>query len=82
MSAEATVVGSVNAPAGDRCVDVFRRAAGTFGFEEYRLDAEDAKGWFPIGGFADETFATADAAWAEARKRVAWLGAMNPDAPC
>jgi hypothetical protein len=29
----------------DRCVDLFRRPDGTFGFEEFRRDLEDASTW-------------------------------------
>ena len=35
------VVASPSTPAIDRCVDVFRRPDGTFGFEEFRCDPED-----------------------------------------
>jgi len=68
-----TVVTSINAPGESRCVDVFRRPDGTFGFEEYRRDAEDARGWFPVGFFGDGVFDSAEAALDEARRRVSWL---------
>ncbi len=29
----------------DRCVDLFRRPDGSFGFEEFRRDVEDAGNW-------------------------------------
>jgi len=67
------VVESINAPGEGRCVDVFRRPDGTFGFEEYRRDAEDARGWFPVGFFGDRVFGSAEAALEEARRRVSWL---------
>ncbi len=67
------VTRSIETPDGGRCVDLFRRPGGSFGFEEYRRDAEDASGWFPIGFHADVTFPTEATALAEARQRVAWL---------
>jgi len=35
------VLASLEAEGGERCVDVFKRPDGTFGFEEYRRDSED-----------------------------------------
>ncbi len=67
------VTRSIETPDGGRCVDLFRRPGGSFGFEEYRRDIEDASGWFPIGFHADATFPTEATALAEARQRVAWL---------
>jgi hypothetical protein len=32
----------------NRCVDLFERPDGTFGFEEFRRDVEDAGGWTPV----------------------------------
>ncbi len=72
------VTRSIETPDGGRCVDLFRRADASFGFEEYRRDPEDAGGWFPIGHHAEAAFPTEDAALAEARRRVAWL-ALVPD---
>ncbi|MDD9911188.1 MAG: hypothetical protein OXR62_16080 [Ahrensia sp.] len=43
------VVRSINATGDMRCVDIFERPDGNFGFEEYRRDPETAEGWFPIG---------------------------------
>ncbi len=67
------VTRSIETPDGGRCVDLFHRPGGSFGFEEYRRDPEDGSGWFPIGFHADSAFPTAAAALAEARQRVAWL---------
>jgi hypothetical protein len=46
---ENRVLRSINNDDASRCVDVFLRPEGTIGFEEYRRDAEDGRGWFPIG---------------------------------
>ena len=32
----------------DRCADLFRRADGSSGFEEFRRDVEDAGAWTPL----------------------------------
>ncbi len=67
------VTRSIETADGGRCVDLFRRADASFGFEEYRRDPEDATGWFPLGFHAEATFPTEAAALAEARQRVGWL---------
>lgn len=68
------VMQSVNAPDGVTCVDVFLRADGTFGFEEFRRDPEDPRGWYPIGHHGAQVFASQETATAEAMRRIAWLG--------
>ena len=72
------VTRSIETPDGGRCVDLFRRADASFGFEEYRRDPEDAGGWFPICRHGEASYPTGAAALAEARRRVAWL-ALVPD---
>lgn len=67
------VLASFNNPAGDHCVDVFVRDDGTFGYEEYRRDHEDMKGWFPLNRYAHRIFATDGDALAQARVVVAWM---------
>lgn len=68
------VLASINGAGNDRCVDIFRRRDGTFGFEKFRRDVEDARGWFPIGGHSARVFANEAAARAEALHSVEWLG--------
>ena len=54
------------------------RPDGTFGFEEFRRDIEDDRGWFPIGFFGDRVFESEEDALLEARSKVSWLNdAMN-----
>jgi hypothetical protein len=72
-SAPIRIVTSLENDTGDHCVDVFVRADGTFGFEEYRRDHEDGRGWFPLNHYSNQVFATAEDALAEAKSRVAWL---------
>lgn len=72
------VVRSINAPAGDRCVDLFLRADRSYGFEEYRRDPEDPRGWYPVGHFAGQTFAWEDEALVAARRAIPWLDDLTP----
>jgi len=77
-----TVFVSIENDEHDRCVDVFRRPDGTFGFEEFRRDVEDAGAWTPVGYFSAAAFETPDAVYAAARARVAWFDrrlAADPD---
>jgi len=57
----------------DRCVDLFLRPDGTFGFEEFRRDPEDAGAWTPVQFYARQTFGSKEEALAAAKKAVAWL---------
>ncbi|MEP7068303.1 MAG: GNAT family N-acetyltransferase [Usitatibacter sp.] len=74
------VVTSIENDPGDHCVDVFEREDGTFGFEEYRRDPEDGRGWFALNTFGHVVFDTPDAALAQARMRVPWLAAATAPA--
>jgi hypothetical protein len=76
VAAYARVVASFDSPAGDHCVDIFLSTEGSFGFEEYRRDAEDMRGWFPLHRYASQIFATREEALARAKATVAW---MTPD---
>ena len=58
----------------NRCVDLFRRPDGTFGFEEFRRDPEDAGLWTPVQYCSGVAYASRDEALAAAVKVVAWLG--------
>ena len=57
----------------DRCVDLFRRPNGTFGFEEFRRDVEDAGAWTPVAFYSGTDYASNEAALAAATAAVAWL---------
>jgi len=67
------VMQSIETPDGGRCVDIFIRPDGSYGFEEYRRDLEDGRGWFPVGFHADERFGSEAAARDTALDRVSWL---------
>jgi hypothetical protein len=70
---ERRVLHSLETDDGGRCVDVFVRADATHGFEEYRRDAEDGRGWFAIGGYGAEVYAGEADALAAALTHVPWL---------
>lgn len=67
------VLASLEAEGGGRCIDVFRRPDGTFGFEEYRRDGEDGRGWYRVGGYGEQIFASEADARAAAGQVIPWL---------
>jgi hypothetical protein len=67
------VLNSLQNREADRCVDIFMREDGTFGFEEYRRDHEDGKGWFPLHRYSHQIFDTAERALACAQATVEWM---------
>ena len=74
------VVDSINNATGDHCVDIFVRDDGSFGFEEFRRDPEDQRGWFSLQRYSTQEFASLDAAVAQAKLSIPWLadiGAMR-----
>jgi hypothetical protein len=70
------VLASHQIPGGDRCVDVFSRPDGTFGFEEFRQDVEDMGRWTPIAYFSGREYQSEEATIAAARESVPRLGAF------
>jgi len=73
MAEKNVVVRSFNVDGENRCVDIFRRPDGTYGFEEYRREPEDGRGWFAIGNYSSRSFATSMNAVATAKASVPWL---------
>jgi len=73
MAEKNVVVRSFNMDGENRCVDIFRRPDGTYGFEEYRREPEDGRGWFAIGNYSSRSFATSMNALATAKASVPWL---------
>lgn len=67
------VLASIETDDGDRCVDIFRRPDGSFGFEVYRRDTEDGRGWFATGGYEAMRHDTEGAARDAARNAVRWI---------
>jgi hypothetical protein len=70
---EDKVLRSIETDSGNRCVDIFLRPDGSVGFEEYRRDSEDGRGWFPVGFYSAHVYATEAAALDAARETVSWL---------
>ena len=68
------VFDSIETEDGTRCVDLFVRPDGTYGFEEFRRDPEDAGLWTPVHYYSGKAFAAEDDALAAAVEAVAWLG--------
>lgn len=73
------VIQSIETPDGGRCVDIFARPDGTFGFEEYRREAEDGRGWFPLGFHGNAVYDSEAAARADALVKVGWLADAATD---
>ena len=72
------VFDSVENDQHDRCVDLFSRPDGTFGFEEFRRDVEDAGVWTPVHYYSGIIYAAERDALDAATRAVAWLsGALQ-----
>jgi hypothetical protein len=80
-----TVLTSIETDDGLRCVDLFRRPDGTFGYEEFRRDPEDQGAWTPMRSASALKYASFDDARAAAAAAVAWMPkaetAAEPTAP-
>lgn len=57
----------------DRCVDLLRRPDGSFGFEEFRRDVEDAGTWTPVAYYSRAAYGSGEAARRAAIEAVVWL---------
>ena len=75
MPEKPIVLASYENETADRCVDIFRRADGSYGFEEYRRDPEDRGTWTRVGRFGDRVYATRGAAEVAAAAAIAWFSA-------
>ena len=67
------VMKSLHNKAVDRCVDIFQRLDGSWGFKQFRRDIEDQGAWFPISGGDNSRFVSLEDAETAARGYVAWL---------
>jgi hypothetical protein len=70
------VLASPSTPAVDRCVDIFARPDGTFGFEEFRRDPEDMGAWTAVAYYSGRDFATEAETLSAARAAVPWLAGV------
>jgi hypothetical protein len=58
---------------GDHCVDIFERPNGSFGFEEFRRDAEDCGAWQSLARYAQQVFDSRTRTCVAADQSVHWL---------
>jgi hypothetical protein len=57
----------------NRCVDLFSRPDGTYGFEEFRRDVEDRGEWTPVSYYSGSIYPSSEAALEAATQSVVWL---------
>ena len=67
------VLESIENAEHDRCVDLFKRPDGSFGFEAFRRDVEDAGLWTPIAYHSAAAYGSRETALAAAAAAVSWL---------
>jgi hypothetical protein len=68
-----TVFVSVENSEHDRCVDIFSRPDGSYGFEEFRRDIEDGGQWTPVQYYSGIAYGSPIAALDAAERCVPWL---------
>jgi hypothetical protein len=67
------VLESIENDQHDRCVDLFQRPDGSWGFQEFRRDPEDIGAWTPMEYHAAAIHTSRQAARAAAIRAVIWL---------
>ena len=67
------VFDSVENDEHDRCVDLFSRPDGSFGFELFRRNVEDAGRWTPVAYHAGVAYSAREEALTAALASVVWL---------
>jgi hypothetical protein len=67
------VVRSINDATQSLCVDIVRAPDGRFGFNQYRRDPEDGRGWYQVGAQGQPVFDSAEKALDSAIAAVGWL---------
>jgi len=60
----------------DRCVDLFSRPDGSFGFEEFRRDVEDGGRWTPVAYYSGAAYVSPAQALDTAERCVSWLAGI------
>ena len=68
-----TVFVSVENSEHDRCVDIFSRPDGSYGFEEFRRDVEDGGQWTPVHYYSGVAYLSPADALDAAERCVHWL---------
>jgi hypothetical protein len=77
-----TVFVSVENAEHDRCVDIFSRPDGSYGFEEFRRDIEDSGQWTQVQYYSGVAYGSSADALDTAARCVPWLIhvlAQNPE---
>jgi hypothetical protein len=72
-TAKPKVLVSLEDTDGFRCVDVFQRHDGSFGFKEFRRDPEDSGQWTLVGDYSYQVYPTQEAALQAARTALPWF---------
>lgn len=75
---EWVVLESIENETHDRCVDLFRRKNGSFGFEEFRRDVEDAGAWTPVAYYSVASYPSWEAVVGAAAVAVVWFRDRKP----
>ena len=78
MAHENKVIRSINLAGEMICVDLFQRPDGSYGFDEFRRDPEDGRGWYSIGHHSAARFESYEDALEQARATVEWLSDAEP----
>jgi hypothetical protein len=76
-----TVFVSVENAEHDRCVDIFSRPDGSYGFEEFRRDIEDGGRWTPVQYYSGIAYGSSAEALEVAERRVPWLSGILMSKP-
>jgi hypothetical protein len=67
------VLVSVENAEHDRCVDIFSRPDGSYGFEEFRRDVEDRGQWTPVQYYSGVAYLSSAEVLGSAERCVPWL---------
>lgn len=67
------VFASVENGEHEKCVDIFHRPDGSFGFEEFRRDVEDQGEWTPLSYYSASKYPSSAATYDAAEAAVPWL---------
>ncbi|HET7884791.1 MAG TPA: hypothetical protein VFL62_01065 [Bradyrhizobium sp.] len=76
-----TVIASLENAEHDKCVDIFSRPDGSYGFEEFRRDVEDRGRWTPLQTYSALVCASPATALATAERTVTWLAPVLSQTP-
>ena len=75
------VLASIENAEHDRCVDIFSRQDGSFGFEEFRRDVEDRGQWTPVQYYSGVAYRSCGEVLEVAERCVPWLTGMLAQQP-